>query len=173
MQPHRLQTGTLGERERQLRTFGTIVLAFFLLVYFVVVPASFTGASYETSIPSFYLFVCMDIVILIRVLANRRDAWSVRWSWVYTWLAVAAAFILTGDLVELASHVGLFTLPSATLLDLICGKTKASAGSIKFKDEELTKMSEHAIVRSGIGRQFQTPSIYENLNLRVRLLYCL
>ena len=52
-----------------------------------------------------------------------------------------------------------------TLLDLICGKTKASAGSIKFKNEELVGMDEHLRVRRGIGRKFQTPSIYENLSV--------
>ncbi|MGE0289625.1 MAG: urea ABC transporter ATP-binding protein UrtD [Acetobacteraceae bacterium] len=52
-----------------------------------------------------------------------------------------------------------------TVLDLICGKTKATAGSIKFKGLELTKMSEHQIVRAGVGRKFQTPSIYENLTV--------
>ena len=50
-----------------------------------------------------------------------------------------------------------------TVLDLISGKTRATGGSIKFKGLELTKMSEHMIVRVGIGRKFQTPSIYENL----------
>ncbi|WP_370980633.1 urea ABC transporter ATP-binding protein UrtD [Agaribacterium sp. ZY112] len=52
-----------------------------------------------------------------------------------------------------------------TVLDLICGKTKASSGSIKFLNKELTKKSEHEIVRSGVGRKFQTPSIYENLSV--------
>ncbi|MBK8162261.1 MAG: urea ABC transporter ATP-binding protein UrtD [Gammaproteobacteria bacterium] len=52
-----------------------------------------------------------------------------------------------------------------TVLDLICGKTKATAGSIKFKGLELTEMSEHQIVRAGVGRKFQTPSIYENLTV--------
>ncbi|CAB3741081.1 urea ABC transporter ATP-binding protein UrtD [Paraburkholderia rhynchosiae] len=50
-----------------------------------------------------------------------------------------------------------------TVLDLISGKTRATSGSIKFKGLELTRMSEHMIVRAGIGRKFQTPSIYENL----------
>ncbi|KAG1657091.1 High-affinity branched-chain amino acid transport ATP-binding protein BraF [Nymphon striatum] len=53
-----------------------------------------------------------------------------------------------------------------TVLDLICGKTKSTSGSIKFLNEELTKMSEHEIVRAGVGRKFQTPSIYENLSVR-------
>ena len=52
-----------------------------------------------------------------------------------------------------------------TVLDLICGKTKATEGSIKFLNKELTTLSEHAIVRAGVGRKFQTPSIYENLSV--------
>lgn len=52
-----------------------------------------------------------------------------------------------------------------TVLDLICGKTKASSGSIKFLNKELTTQSEHEIVRAGVGRKFQTPSIYENLTV--------
>ncbi len=51
------------------------------------------------------------------------------------------------------------------VLDLICGRTRATKGSIMFKDIELTRMSEHRIVRAGVGRKFQTPSIYENLTV--------
>jgi len=66
---------------------------------------------------------------------------------------------------ELRVIIGPNGAGKTTLLDLICGKTKASTGSIQFKDQELTKKSEHAIVRSGVGRKFQTPSIYENLSV--------
>lgn len=52
-----------------------------------------------------------------------------------------------------------------TVLDLICGKTKATSGSIKFLNKELTELNEHSIVRAGVGRKFQTPSIYENLTV--------
>ncbi|MBS7545830.1 urea ABC transporter ATP-binding protein UrtD [Ancylobacter oerskovii] len=52
-----------------------------------------------------------------------------------------------------------------TVLDLICGRTKATAGSIRFKDRELTRMKEHEIVRAGVGRKFQNPSIYEDLTV--------
>lgn len=52
-----------------------------------------------------------------------------------------------------------------TVLDLICGKTKATSGSIKFLNRELTDLNEHEIVRAGVGRKFQTPSIYENLTV--------
>jgi urea transport system ATP-binding protein len=52
-----------------------------------------------------------------------------------------------------------------TVLDLICGKTAATAGSIKFKGRELSKLSENQIVHAGVGRKFQNPSIYENLTV--------
>ena len=52
-----------------------------------------------------------------------------------------------------------------TVLDLICGKTRASAGSIKFRNDEITHLSEPKIVHKGIGRKFQTPSIYEDLSV--------
>ena len=51
------------------------------------------------------------------------------------------------------------------MLDLICGRTKVSGGSIKFKDQEITGCKEQEIVRRGIGRKFQTPTIYEDLTV--------
>jgi urea transport system ATP-binding protein len=66
---------------------------------------------------------------------------------------------------ELRVIIGPNGAGKTTLLDLVCGKTRASAGRIKFKNQEMTKLPEYQIVRSGIGRKFQTPSIYENLSV--------
>ncbi len=66
---------------------------------------------------------------------------------------------------ELRVVIGPNGAGKTTVLDLICGKTKSTAGSIKFKNRELSKLSEHEIVRAGVGRKFQTPSIYENLTV--------
>ena len=66
---------------------------------------------------------------------------------------------------ELRVVIGPNGAGKTTVLDLICGRTKATTGSIKFKDIELTKLPEHQIVRAGVGRKFQTPSIYENLTV--------
>ena len=52
-----------------------------------------------------------------------------------------------------------------TVLDLICGKTKATSGSIQFRGQELTKLKENQIVQAGVGRKFQTPSIYDDLTV--------
>ena len=52
-----------------------------------------------------------------------------------------------------------------TVLDLICGKTRATSGSIQFRGKELTKLRENEIVQAGVGRKFQNPSIYEDLTV--------
>lgn len=66
---------------------------------------------------------------------------------------------------ELRVVIGPNGAGKTTVLDLICGKTKSTSGTIKFMDKELTTMAEHEIVRAGVGRKFQTPSIYENLTV--------
>jgi len=66
---------------------------------------------------------------------------------------------------ELRVIIGPNGAGKTTLLDLICGKTRASGGSIKFRNREMTGLPEYQIVRAGVGRKFQTPSIYENLTV--------
>ncbi len=58
-----------------------------------------------------------------------------------------------------------------TLLDVICGKTSVSQGTILFKNKyDLSKMKEYQIVRKGIARKFQAPSIFSNLTVYENLL---
>jgi len=66
---------------------------------------------------------------------------------------------------ELRVIIGPNGAGKTTVLDMICGKTRPTGGSIKFKNRELSGLSEHQIVREGVGRKFQTPSIYENLTV--------
>jgi urea transport system ATP-binding protein len=47
------------------------------------------------------------------------------------------------------------------MLDLITGRTKPDKGKIEFgKNTDLTSLNEYQINRLGIGRKFQTPSVY-------------
>ncbi|UEM18851.1 urea ABC transporter ATP-binding protein UrtD [Skermanella mucosa] len=52
-----------------------------------------------------------------------------------------------------------------TVLDLICGRSRATGGSIRFKGKEISRLREDRIVAEGIGRKFQNPSIYEDLSV--------
>jgi urea transport system ATP-binding protein len=66
---------------------------------------------------------------------------------------------------ELRVVIGPNGAGKTTLLDMICGKTKPTHGSIKFKGLELSQMIEYQITRAGVGRKFQTPSIYQDLTV--------
>ncbi len=66
---------------------------------------------------------------------------------------------------ELRVVIGPNGAGKTTLLDLICGKTKPSSGSIRFNGRELSRMHENSIVRYGVGRKFQTPSVYPKLTV--------
>src|SRR5579862_968925 len=69
------------------------------------------------------------------------------------------------DYGELRVIIGPNGAGKTTVLDLICGRTRVSEGSIKFKNQEITGCKEQEIVRRGIGRKFQTPTIYEDLTV--------
>jgi urea transport system ATP-binding protein len=66
---------------------------------------------------------------------------------------------------ELRVVIGPNGAGKTTLLDMICGKTRPSSGQVFFNGVDLTKLSEHQIVRAGVGRKFQTPSVYEDLTV--------
>ena len=52
-----------------------------------------------------------------------------------------------------------------TLIDAITNLVRPTSGSIMFAGEELVGRTEHAIVRSGIGRTFQKPSVFDELTV--------
>jgi urea transport system ATP-binding protein len=52
-----------------------------------------------------------------------------------------------------------------TLLDLITGRTLPTDGAVRFKNVDVMGLREYQIVRRGIGRKFQTPSVYEALTV--------
>jgi urea transport system ATP-binding protein len=65
---------------------------------------------------------------------------------------------------ELRTVIGPNGAGKTTFLDLITGRTKPDTGSIRFGHEnvDLIRMSEYEIYRLGIGRKFQTPTVYSD-----------
>ena len=62
---------------------------------------------------------------------------------------------------ELRVVIGPNGAGKSTMLDLITGRTKPDKGKIEFgRDTDLTALNEYQINRLGIGRKFQTPSVY-------------
>ena len=53
-----------------------------------------------------------------------------------------------------------------TMLDIITGKTRPDQGDVFLGATiELTKMNEPEVARVGVGRKFQTPTVFEQLTL--------
>jgi urea transport system ATP-binding protein len=62
---------------------------------------------------------------------------------------------------ELRVIIGPNGAGKSTMLDIITGRTRPDKGTVEFgKNTDLTKLNEYQINRLGIGRKFQTPSVY-------------
>ena len=66
---------------------------------------------------------------------------------------------------ELRVIIGPNGAGKTTLLDVLCGKTRPDSGHAVFGALELTHLSEDEIVAAGVGRKFQTPSVFTSLSV--------
>src|SRR5262245_51983835 len=74
------------------------------------------------------------------------------------------------DYRELRVVIGPNGAGKTTLLDVISGKVEPTAGRAIFgKNTDLVGRRENEIAALGIGRKFQTPSIFANLTVRDNL----
>lgn len=75
---------------------------------------------------------------------------------------------------ELRVIIGPNGAGKSTLLDLITGRTQPDRGKIEFNGTvDLTSLNEYQINRLGIGRKFQTPSVYGNHSVFENILLSL
>jgi len=78
------------------------------------------------------------------------------------------------DAGELRTVIGPNGAGKTTFLDLITGRTKPDTGRIEFEGaHDVTRMSEYQIYRLGIGRKFQTPTVYTDHSVWENLLLSL
>ncbi len=67
---------------------------------------------------------------------------------------------------ELRFVIGPNGAGKTTLLDVLTGKTRPIQGSVRFdNDVDVLHMTEHELVRHGIGRKFQTPTVFNSLTV--------
>ena len=71
---------------------------------------------------------------------------------------------------ELRVVIGPNGAGKTTFLDVLCGKTKPDSGRVRFQDLEISRLTEDAIVDIGIGRKFQTPSVFTSLSVFENLM---
>jgi urea transport system ATP-binding protein len=75
---------------------------------------------------------------------------------------------------ELRTVIGPNGAGKTSFLDLITGRTKPDTGTIEFEGvHDVTRMNEYQIYRLGIGRKFQTPTVYTDHTVWENLLLSL
>src|SRR4029453_7651488 len=72
------------------------------------------------------------------------------------------ALSLTVDAAEMRAIIGPNGAGKTTMMDVITGKTRPPPGTAFFAGtHDLTRLDEAAIAELGIGRKFQTPTVFE------------
>jgi urea transport system ATP-binding protein len=64
---------------------------------------------------------------------------------------------------ELRFLIGPNGAGKTSLIDVVTGLTRPSTGTVHFDGADITSKREHQRVRLGIGRSFQTPTVFESL----------
>jgi urea transport system ATP-binding protein len=70
---------------------------------------------------------------------------------------------------ELRFLIGPNGAGKTTLVDVVTGLTRATQGEVRFDGRVITGAKEHQIVRRGIGRSFQTPTVFDALTVAENL----
>ena len=71
---------------------------------------------------------------------------------------------------ELRAVIGPNGAGKTTFMDVLCGKTKPDTGKALLREKDLLKLDEKGIVDLGVGRKFQTPSVFGSLGVLDNLL---
>ena len=74
---------------------------------------------------------------------------------------------------ELRVIIGPNGAGKTTFCDLVSGKTPPSTGKVFYDGKNITQMDESDIALMGIGRKFQTPTVFDSLSTYENLLLAL
>ncbi len=117
LRPH-VPEWTGGKLRFRFTAVATAIFLSVLLLYFVLIPSSLDRAAYDTLVPSYYLFLTLDAVLLARFCALVAASSERRWRVTYGLLALASGGWLLGDLVDCLIYAGTLDVPLGTPLDL-------------------------------------------------------
>ena len=104
---------------RSFTTIGTVLFVFGVLAYCVLVPSSLHRVDQTSRVPSFFLFVTLDLVLLARLLAFLRNKADASWRQRYALMAVAVAMWTAMDLKDGILNARGLPVVAGGLIDLV------------------------------------------------------
>lgn len=98
--PDRNPSNGAQSKVKRVESLGTLIFAFGLLTYFVLVPSIFNPEVYASWVSSLLLYAVLDAFLLVRTLTLLRGGLEPGWQPAMRWIAVTFAFWFIGDLLE-------------------------------------------------------------------------
>ncbi|HED64372.1 MAG TPA: hypothetical protein ENJ09_02340, partial [Planctomycetes bacterium] len=104
---------------RVVRMAGTAVFVIGLFIYYVALPGFLDREIYDSWVPSFFLYVVLDLHIVVRIIGLLATSKPGPWRETY-WFILASFGIWMGlDFLELSHYVGEIVFPFGSAADII------------------------------------------------------
>lgn len=117
--PHLQHRGGLSQKIRALQLVGSTVLVFGFLIYFVLIPGHVKPQLYQSWLPSFDLYVALDLLVALTYGVLARSCGNRRWAILYSLLATTAATWAIVDLLEGLQVTGRLAFETGAWTDFI------------------------------------------------------
>ena len=102
------------------QTLGTWLFCFFLLSYFVLIPATLEPSIYASYVPSYLMYVTLDVMLLATYLRLSQLAAGSGWRRTYLLVAATIALWMALDVIEFLQWIEILPwTDSGTALDLL------------------------------------------------------
>ncbi|MBT8144535.1 MAG: response regulator [Gammaproteobacteria bacterium] len=103
--PHLVSQDSSDDLIRQLDSTGATLFVFGLMIYFVLIPATYNPSAMLTNIPSTMLYVVLNLYLFLRVLALRTSWGYAPWRQCYNGFLTAMAGFVLLDSIDLAARI--------------------------------------------------------------------
>ncbi len=117
--PHLQSEITMDSKDNGFDVIGTLAFAFGLLVYFAIIPSNTNQSHYLTWLPSFALYIVVDVYLIIRSYHLVGVCRSKRWRWTYSFISLMATFQGISDIVETLGVLKILTVNLGTSVELM------------------------------------------------------
>jgi signal transduction histidine kinase/CheY-like chemotaxis protein len=117
--PHIEDESMSSPRLHVLERVTSAAILLFMVAYFVVIPSTTNYENYATWLPSLYLFLALDILLLVRFTYLSLTSVHRIYRRIYGLIACAMGAWAVSDLLETLTWAGKLDIPAGTAVDIL------------------------------------------------------